>query len=321
MCVLILLTLSSCSAQAPGDGVDDCTGDNAPPYPDNEKTLMDSYHYLQLLPNNGSGNIIPGAVWNDRSLDGNDITNTENPTYVSVLDVQLIIKLLSSLLITFQFQWQQSAGGECQFQVRVCGWRHNRHQNNWLFTQHIRQDFAYNYSVQIKVKVIYELQDCRSHNGCEMGFRLLNYKTNTQQLPSTTGSGYMNTEKYEQFGRARPRKNRLSYSETYPFTLDPSKTGFYVAIRDTGTCVRISRLRVYHYICPAHQEGLVLYHEAHTPLSDSVNVNFSCVDNAESDSDTVACYHNGTWGVPVCKCNVGYENKMTTCDGKSTNSV
>ena len=44
---------------------------------------MDSYHYLQLLPGNGTGNIIPGAVWNDRSLDGNDDEmNTINPTYV-----------------------------------------------------------------------------------------------------------------------------------------------------------------------------------------------------------------------------------------------
>ena len=33
---------------------------------------MDSYHYSQLLPGNGTGNIITGAVWNDRSVDGND---------------------------------------------------------------------------------------------------------------------------------------------------------------------------------------------------------------------------------------------------------
>ena len=81
---MISLFLSSCSAQAPGDGDVRCTdNEDAPTYPDNEKTLMDSYHYLQLLPGNGSGEIIPGAVWNDRSLDGNDDeNNTINPTYV-----------------------------------------------------------------------------------------------------------------------------------------------------------------------------------------------------------------------------------------------
>ena len=79
-----MISLSPCSAQAPGDGDERCTEDeDAPVYPDNEKTLMDSYHYLQLLPGNGSGTIIPGAVWNDRSLDGNDDEmNTINPTYV-----------------------------------------------------------------------------------------------------------------------------------------------------------------------------------------------------------------------------------------------
>ena len=78
------LVLSSCSAQAPGDGDSRCTeGEGAPTYPDNEKTLMDSYHYLRLLPGNGTGEIIPGAVWNDMSLDGNDDNlNTVNPTFV-----------------------------------------------------------------------------------------------------------------------------------------------------------------------------------------------------------------------------------------------
>ena len=82
--LIISLVLSPCSAQAPGDEERRCTNDeDSLTYPDNEKTLMDSYHYLQLLPGNGSGEIIPGAVWNDRSLDGNDDeNNTVNPTYV-----------------------------------------------------------------------------------------------------------------------------------------------------------------------------------------------------------------------------------------------
>ena len=83
---LLLVTLlwwGRLNAQAPGDGDSRCiNGPDAPTYPDNEKTLMDSYHYLQLLPGNGSGSTIPGAVWNDRSLDGNDEMSTINPTYV-----------------------------------------------------------------------------------------------------------------------------------------------------------------------------------------------------------------------------------------------
>ena len=79
-----MISLSPCSAQAPGDGDGRCiNGPHAPTYPNNEKTLMDSYHYLQLLPGNGTGYIIPGAVWNDRSVDGNDDEiDTVTPTYV-----------------------------------------------------------------------------------------------------------------------------------------------------------------------------------------------------------------------------------------------
>ena len=133
----------------------------------------------------------------------------------------------------------------------------------------------------------------------------------------------MNTNNYEQFGRARPSSTTRSYFETYPFTLDPSETGFYVAIRDKGTCVGISRLRVYRYNCPSRQVGLVLYPETPAPVSGSVNVNFSCVDNAyipESENGTVTCYHNGTWSTAVCECNVGYKNTGTNCGGKSINT-
>ena len=177
------------------------------------------------------------------------------------------------------------------------------------------------YEVQIRIEVTYALQSCRSQLGCDMGFRLLNFTTDMRQVPATTGRGYMNTENYDEFGRARPRSTTRPYFETHSFTLKPSDTGFYVAIRDVGTCVGISRLRVYRYICPSRQVGLILYPETPAPVSGSVNVQFTCVDNAyipKSESDTVTCYHNGTWSteVPVCECNVGYENTGTNCDGK-----
>ena len=194
-------------------------------------------------------------------------------------------------------------------------------QNNWLFTQHISMDLdhsVHKYALNITVEVVYPLQSCRLQLNCE--FRLLNYKTNTPQLPSTKASGYMNTENYEQFGIARPH---ALYFERHNFTLDPSDTGFYVALQDTGTCVRISRLRVYRYICPKRQVGLVLYPETPAPVSGSVNINVKCVDNAVvSGSPQATCHSNGTWGPNTqCKCNLGYanmtENMMPRCVGKS----
>ena len=137
----------------------------------------------------------------------------------------------------------------------------------------------------------------------------------------------MNTENYFEFGRARPSSTTRAYFETYSFTLDPSDTGFYVALRDKGTCVGISRLRVYHYICPSRQVGLVLYPETPAPISGSININVKCVDNAVvSGSPKVTCHSNGTWGPDIsqCECNVGYakitENMMPKCVGKSLNA-
>ena len=83
MCALLFLTLSPCSAQAPGDEEEQCTSADAPTYPDTVRNLMDSYNYVQLLPGSGTGNPpIEGAVWTDRSVDGNDVNDTLRPTYV-----------------------------------------------------------------------------------------------------------------------------------------------------------------------------------------------------------------------------------------------
>ena len=78
--MLLSMTMMSrpCSAQAPGDEDNRCTVDHTSPqvYPDTVRNLMDSYNYEQLLPGNGTGNpVIQGAVWNDRSYDGNDEIN------------------------------------------------------------------------------------------------------------------------------------------------------------------------------------------------------------------------------------------------------
>ena len=84
--LLLVTQLQSSLAQAPGDEAERCTVNhpNPPIYPDNERTLMDSYTYVNLLPGNGTGfPLEDNAVWNDISFDGNDEVNTLSPTYVS----------------------------------------------------------------------------------------------------------------------------------------------------------------------------------------------------------------------------------------------
>ena len=110
----------------------------------------------------------------------------------------------------------------------------------------------------------------------------------------------MNTENYEQFGRARHHSGLQTYLEKYNFTLDPSDTGFYIAIWDVRN-IKIESV-------PLHLSltfgGTCLYPEAPAPVSDSVDVHFSCIDSAsipglESDTATCICHSNGTWGTEL----------------------
>jgi hypothetical protein len=306
--IFLLLFVGLCWAQAPGDEDDRCTVNhsNPPQYPDTVRNLMDSYNYENLLPGNGTGNSpIATAVWNDFSFDGNDVTpETLSPTY-----------------------WQQGAGGICRFQTRVCGWKQNGvivSQNNWLFTQHISSDFdsnIYNYDVAIHVEAIYSLQSCRLRQGCIQSFNLLHYMTNSQQLPSTSGNGYINTQNYENFAVPEGPVSSVTYTNTYNFTLPPSSTGFYIAVQDIGSCIALSRLRVYRNNCKSRQVGLVLYPDAPAPVTDSEKFNndVSCVENAVVSGSRVLCRSNGTWGSqnPVCQCKCGYEpnrEEATRCN-------
>ena len=232
----------------------------------------------------------------------------------------------------FLFQWQHGGGGICRFQVRVCGWQRDGGQDNWLFTQHISQDFdpnTYNYPVEIHVELVYALSSCRKRFGCDPTFKLYNYTTNTMQLPSTSGNGFMNTANYMQFAKAKPADTIRTFTETFNFTLQPSDTGFYLGIRDNGTCVGISRVRVYRDNCQSFQRGLVLYPDAPAPAPDAdldpesnfVNIAISCVPNAIITGSVyqVKCYGNGTWDsdvTPVCECRLGYEDRGTECFSK-----
>ena len=131
----------------------------------------------------------------------------------------------------------------------------------------------------------------------------------------------MNTDNYEQFAVVRPADTIRTFTNTFTFTLQPSSTGFYFAIRDTGTCVGISRVSVFRNNCQSFQNRLVLYPDAPAPVSGSENIAINCVPNAVvSGSAQVTCNSDGTWGPenPVCECRLGYEDRETECFSKFT---
>ena len=220
------------------------------------------------------------------------------------------------------FQWQQSAG-TCQFQIKVCGFRQpGVAQDNWLFTQHISKSFdanTNNYEVEILVNITYALQSCRSNRdpSCNTQFTLYRYITTSQQLPSTSGSGFMTKNNYASFGTVSPADTGARYTEAHRVTLQPQQTSFYIAIEDTGTCVIVSRLQVYRHNCREKQIGLVRYPDTPAPITGSASVDILCADNAESSSSAaVTCDSEGQWGpeMPTCGCSPGYEINMASGD-------
>ena len=207
----------------------------------------------------------------------------------------------------------------------MCGWRFNgvdAPQDNWLFTQHIHRNFdaALVYPVEIQVEISYRFNLCRKFKGCEPYFTLHKYLTNEVQLPSKVGSGFMNRQNYDIFANITTGANvTTSVTLMYSFILQPSQTGFYIAIRDNGTCVSVANLHVYRHNCQSQQNGLVLYPDAPAPVSDSVNINIQCMENADiSGSAQVTCGSDGRWGPqnPVCQCRLGYEDRGTECVGR-----
>ena len=174
------------------------------------------------------------------------------------------------------------------------------------------------------MELVYSLQSCMERFGCDPTFKLYYYPTNTAQLPLIVGNGVMNTANYVQLSNVTPADTIRRFTETFTFSLQPSDTGFYLAIRDNGTCVGISRVRVYRDNCQSFQRGLMLYPDAPAPVSGSENITISCVPNAVvSGSTQVTCHSNGTWGPenPVCECQPGYEDSGIECFRKHKKAI
>lgn len=223
-------------------------------------------------------------------------------------------------------QWQQDIGGICRYRCYVCGHSQGP-QNNWLFTQHIHKSVEPsldNYPVQIQVNLTYILLNCRERHGCKPEFKVYLYKTNTPQAQSTSNNGFMNQNNYVRIMTVVPSTISSTLVETITFELEPREMGFYLAIRDEGTCIGLSRMLVTRFNCPPQQDGLILYPDAPAPVSGNAPVDVSCVENGQSStSATVSCSSKGMWGneSPVCGCSPGYEvdsGSNSRCNSKHT---
>ena len=92
--------------------------------------------------------------------------------------------------------------------------------------------------------------------------------------------------------------------------------GFYLGVVDQGTCIILTRLLVFYYVCPEETSELTYRPEA---LGSQVSVTGECVENSSTMSGTapvLSCSERGEWQVIIsCLCNPGYEKSQDQCTG------
>ena len=83
--------------------------------------------------------------------------------------------------------------------------------------------------------------------------------------------------------------------------------GFYLGIRDNGTCLQLLRTLVYYDLCPAVTLGLV---SASMAAAGSVGIRGQCAPNSSpvSGSAMLSCSVDKVWEITSgCECNPGYQ--------------
>ena len=120
-------------------------------------------------------------------------------------------------------------------------------------------------------------------------------------------------------------QNPVQNLDLVQIPISGSYTGIYLAVVDPspGTCISISRLALYYYICPKQVVNLVKYPETISPTlaSDSdVFLEANCVDNAVliACNDKLECSRRGQWEINdlICKCMKGHYFLSESCEGK-----
>ncbi len=197
--------------------------------------------------------------------------------------------------------------------VFVCGWE-GGDQNNWLFTQHINRTVdGYRRLQQVSVQIEYQLTTCPEASvgstRCRRTFDLLKYETSTVNPVAA-----MNTGNYALIRTLTTQVSGTTTIATENVGFNTNESGFYLAIRDPGTCIIISRLIVFYNVCPGETVNWVVRPETIAPTVGSLIVNASCVDNSSPVGDDISltCLESGNWvdDSTRCECNTGFVPSM-----------
>ena len=155
--------------------------------------------------------------------------------------------------------------------------------------------------------------------GCEQSFSVYSYETN---VINETGR---RMESYYQDTGARFFHTQFDVQqETAQSQISLSSNGLYLAVVDSGSCTRISRIYVFYHVCPQQVVNMIEYPETVSPPSTNPQdrpATGTCIENASPVSGSnlaLECNVNGNWegSDPSCSCNPGYKIVNDTCQCK-----
>ena len=214
----------------------------------------------------------------------------------------------------------------CKHALLVCGYQDGA-QNNWMITQYI--NISRTGVTELLLNATFSAATSQACNGfCTDSVRIRMFEANEPDEVArndTTNYGG-NVAFLEHFMDQNPVQNL----DLLQIPINGFYTGLYLAVLDLppGTCISISCLALFYYICPEQMVNLVKYPEtiSLTLLSDSdVFMEPSCVDNAEFvfGDDQLECSQRGRWEINDCVCNCmeGHYFLSDNSEGKQSRQI
>ncbi|XP_041066678.1 ephrin type-B receptor 3-like isoform X6 [Carcharodon carcharias] len=197
-------------------------------------------------------------------------------------------------------------------------------QNNWLRTTYIaRKDVQ-----RVYVEMKFTVRDCNSipniPGSCKETFNLFYYESDSDSATASTPfwmeNPYVKVDTIapdESFSKLETGRVNTKIRSFGPL----SKSGFYLAFQDLGSCMSLISLRVFYKKCPSVIANFAVFPETVTGAEPTslVIAPGTCLSNAIELSVPLKLYCNGDgeWMVPVgaCTCAAGYEpaEQETAC--------
>ncbi|XP_032887194.1 ephrin type-B receptor 3 isoform X6 [Amblyraja radiata] len=189
-------------------------------------------------------------------------------------------------------------------------------QNNWLRTTYIERNDVQRVYVEMKFTV----RDCNSipniPGSCKETFNLFYYESDTDSATATAPfwmeNPYVKVDTIapdESFSKLESGRVNTKIKSFGPL----SKSGFYLAFQDLGSCMSIISLRVVYKKCPSVIANFAVFPETVTGAEPTslVIAPGTCLNNANEVSVPLKLYCNGDgeWMVPVgaCTCSAGFQ--------------